>query len=134
MIATRAKMDFGESYMPIKTLANLYASKKCFSAALQVLDEMAIMPLSAEQDSSYQFVLAYSRYEDDLKLQSVENWKYLLNSQRFFRQSAACYFMGSVYLEQGQREEAKKLFARVAERGSESKFANYCKWKLRELE
>jgi hypothetical protein len=133
LITSVAKEQLANKYLPLKALADLYNNKLCYLQALAILDEMKRIPMSPAQDSSYHFKLAYTQYQNNKKAESVETWKMLLASGDFFRQSAACYFTGKALLEEGKKDEAKALFSRVADRPSESKFANYCSYELDKL-
>jgi tetratricopeptide (TPR) repeat protein len=127
LLSIKAKNSLSNNIYPTMQLADLCARKKCFEKALQTLAEIKDSPKSATQDSTYRFHLAYVQYMSGDKKGSVENWKLLLNSGNFFRQSAACYFLGEIYKSQGKAKEAKELFEKVADRASDSKFANFCK-------
>jgi tetratricopeptide (TPR) repeat protein len=130
LLGTKATEMMPGTYEPLNSLANMYAGQKCYNNALSALAQIGKLKLSAKQDSLYHFHLAYVQYMMGNKTASIENWKMLLQSGDFFTQSAACYFLGNIYFEQGKKDKAIDLYKQVAGRASESKFANFCRWKV----
>jgi tetratricopeptide (TPR) repeat protein len=127
LLSLKAREKLGNKYEPLYRLSHLYTRKQFFDQAIPVFDAMAALLKTAEEDSACHFYLAYAQYASGKKAESVQNWKMFTNAGSFSRQSAACYFLGMIYKEQGKKAEAKALFEKVADKPSESKFANFCK-------
>lgn len=130
LISTKAQKSLSNKYDPTIKTASLYAQKSCYDKAVLTLKAMEAIPKTARQDSSYHFQLGYAQYKSGLIAESATSWKMLTNAGSFFRQSAACYFLGQIYKSQGKTAEARALFKQVADHPSESKFANFCSWEL----
>lgn len=89
--------------------------------------------ISTRSDSeSVAFYYAWTLWKLGRKEESISRWRFLLDSEQFFRKSAAAYFIGRYFLDKGEITTANGYFERVSDRANKSKYAMYCKNLLKE--
>ncbi len=133
LLSEKACKVLKDPFDPMLKLIEMYGEHSCFEQANKWLKQMNNLHRNAGQDTTYLFNLAYCQYKSGDKTNAVANWKQLQHCDDFFIQSAACYFLGSYYAEQGKKEEAREVFTRVSGQPSQTKFANLCLNKLNQL-
>lgn len=84
---------------------------------------------SRKQKEDLDFTLAWALQDSGNIKDANQKWLRLTENNDFYIKSAAVYFYGKNLLDQGNREEALKMFKKVSGEASKSKYATYC-WNL----
>jgi tetratricopeptide (TPR) repeat protein len=130
-------------YLYFKTVANdplaayYYAEALAYSHrysdAVKAFEEIDISKMNSKESEDYLFYFAWAAYKSGNYEKSVKYWEKLIDSEEFYYQSAAAYFIGKFYLDKGDKKKAMGYFAKVSEKATESKYATYCWNLLKEL-
>jgi hypothetical protein len=88
--------------------------------------EAAGSSLEGADSENFDFYFAWSLHQNGQREAALPRWERLLFSQEFFKQSAAAWFLGKFYFDNGEKTKGRDYFSQVAARASESKFATMC--------
>jgi hypothetical protein len=64
----------------------------------------------------------YALYQSDEREKALQHFEMLFKSANIFRQQAAKYFMGKIYLKNNNKQEAKNLLDEIISSGYKSKY------------
>ena len=128
LINEHAKNYFRDSFKPLFNCAELHTYYNNHNIAVKIygLIETKNIAKTDDETEKLNFYYAWSLYKNGQKEKSIQKWENLLNSDDFYKKSAAAYFIGNHYQELGNKTEALKYYKLVSDRASDSKYATYC--------
>ncbi len=123
-----AARQFPDRFDPIYLLANTLTYYQNYRRALPLFEriEQAKLAKSTEEIEKLNFSYAWALYRSGQLEAANERWKTLLDSQDFYRKSAAAYFLGNYYFRKKDYQHAIAYFRRVEPDAAKSKYATYC--------
>lgn len=123
-----AARQFPDRFEPSYLLANSLTYYQNYARALPLYEhiEQAKLAKTTEEREKLDFSHAWALYRAGQTDAANERWKTLLDSQDFYRKSAAAYFLGSYYYKKKDYKQAIAYFRRVEADAAKSKYATYC--------
>ncbi len=115
-------------FLPAFNAAETYCYNQRYAAAVAIFTEIENRDyeLDADDKEQYLFYYAWSLHQNDQKEESVKKWEQLLESEDFYKRSAAHWFVGKYYFDQGEKAKGREYFAEMATNPSASKYATMC--------
>jgi len=128
ILTKRAMKKFPEKFEPYYLHAKMLTYYKYYDIAIGIYKTIEKKNLSLDINNfdNYNFLYAWALQDSSKFVEAGKKWKLLLNSKDFYIKSAACYFYGKFLFNKGQKEKAFRIFKKVSEKGSDSKYATYC--------
>lgn len=102
-----------------------------YNKAVNAFASMDLTKATAEELENYYFYYAWAKYKGGDAKGALPLWEQGLKSTDFYIKSAAAYFMGKYHYDAGDKKKAKEYFNLVADKPSESKFANFCSYYIK---
>ena len=116
-------------FLPAFNYAEALTYNHRYKDAITAFAEIKTDSLSGEDMDDLNFYYAWALYNNSDTAGAVKKWEMLLTSENFYCKSAAAYFIGKYFLNQGDKEKAREYFLMVSDRASESKYATLC-WNM----
>lgn len=115
-------------FLPAFNYAEALTYNFRYDDAVKAFDEIKTDTISKSEKENFLFYSAWACYKAGKQEKANEKWEQLLNSDDFYRKSAAAYFLGKYYF--GQDKHSLKAVGYcnlVAADYTKSKYAAYCK-------
>lgn len=115
-------------FIPNFSAAETYTYHKQYKKATAIFQEIesADMSMSEADRENFLFYGAYAYSQNGQRKKADDMWRQLMESEDFYKKSAAHWFVGKYLFDQGKKIEAREVFQNMAGLASESKFATMC--------
>ncbi len=115
-------------FLPHFNTAETYSFNACYANAAKVFAEMESQQTTLDKDDleNFHFYYAWTLHKLGQSEAALAQWKPLLDSDNFYKQSAAAWFTGKYYFDIGEKAKAREFFSLAAARPSDTKFATMC--------
>lgn len=117
-----------QHFIPWFKTAETYCYHQLYGQAAEAFRQLedANLYLEPEDRENVDFYYAWTLYKLDNSSGALARWDRLLDSQDFFKKSAACWFIGKYYFDKGEKIKARDFFSIVADQPGASKYAMMC--------
>ncbi|MEZ4934877.1 MAG: tetratricopeptide repeat protein [Saprospiraceae bacterium] len=117
-----------KTFLPAFNAAEAYCYNRRYDAAVAIFSEIENGDFDLDADDREQFLFynAWSLHQDGQLSASVKIWEQLLDSEDFYKKSAAHWFVGKYYFDQGDKAKGRAYFSKMAVDPSASKYATMC--------
>jgi len=124
-----ALKNYPDKFLNLFSYAEFLTYYHHYSKAIEIYKSILRqnIVMTNSQKEEFNFYYAWALYKSGQNLQSLQYWKKLIDSDNFYRKSAASYFIGLYFYEQKDYSEAKKYFSFVKDTPDKSKYAEFCK-------
>ena len=115
-------------FLPAFNAAETYCYNQRYDAAVTIFSEIENhnFDLDTDDREQYLFYYAWSLHQNDQRKESVNKWEQLLESEDFYKKSAAHWFVGKYYFDQEDKAKGREYFSKMATDPSASKYATMC--------
>jgi tetratricopeptide (TPR) repeat protein len=123
-------------FLPYFNAAETLCFNKCHARAdeaFRLLERQTNLQLEAPDWDNINFYHAWSLHELKRYDEALPYFEKLLESEDFYKRSAACWFIGKRHFDLGNKPKAREYFSMVAGDAAASKFATMC-WEYMGLE
>lgn len=114
-------------FLPAFNYANLLAYNSRYKEAAKAFEEIKTDTITKLEKETLLFCSAWAYYKTGDLTKANERWLQLLNSDDFYKKSAAAYFLGKYYTDKKDTQKAQEYFSLVSGDADKSKYAAYCK-------
>lgn len=127
-ILVHEKFRETKEFLPAFNAAETYTYNHRYDAAVVIFSEIEKRNFDLDTDDREQYLLyyAWALHQNDQKEESVQKWQQLLESEDFYKKSAAHWFVGKYYFDLGDKAKGREYFAKMAVDPSASKYATMC--------
>ncbi|MEO1262171.1 MAG: hypothetical protein AAFZ15_25420 [Bacteroidota bacterium] len=117
-----------KEFLPAFNAAETYTYNQRYDAAVSIFSEIEQQNFALDTDDQeqYLFYYAWALHQNDQQEESTKKWEQLLGSEDFYKKSAAHWFVGKYYFDQGDKSKGREYFAKMAVDPSASKYATMC--------
>lgn len=105
---------------------------KALSLFKKIIEQKILMREDQKEDLYFHY--AWALHKSGQTLKAHQYWKPLIESQDFYKKSAASYFMGKYFYDKKDYDIAKKYFSFVKDNPGKSKYADFCLSMYNEIE
>jgi tetratricopeptide (TPR) repeat protein len=122
LILQRGVRQFRYRCEPLEKFGSFECSIKNYAAAVQFLEDESC---DKNNGPTEQQILnsSFALYKTGAHVAAVKEFSRLLTSKNVFLQQAAQYFTGKIYVEDGRKPEAKKIFSDLAASPAGTKYS-----------
>jgi tetratricopeptide (TPR) repeat protein len=116
-------------FLPFFNAAETLCFNKCHARAdeaFRLLERQTNLPLEAADWDNIHFYHAWSLHQLKRYDEALPFFEKLLESEDFYKKSAACWFIGKRHFDLGDKPKAREYFSMVAGDAAGSKFATMC--------
>ncbi|MCC6723797.1 MAG: hypothetical protein IT258_04765 [Saprospiraceae bacterium] len=116
-------------FLPYFNTAETLCFNKCHARAdeaFRLLEQQTNLQLEATDRDNINFYHAWSLHELKRHDEALPYFEKLLESEDFYKKSAACWFIGKRHFDLGDKPKAREYFSMVAGDAAGSKFATMC--------
>lgn len=116
-------------FLPYFNAAETYCFNKCHARADEAFRQLERLPnlqLDAADRDNINFYHAWSLHQLKRPDEALSYFEKLLESEDFYKKSAACWFIGKRHFDLGDKLRAREYFSKVAGDAASSKFATMC--------
>ena len=117
-----------KEFLPAFNAAETYTYNQRYAAAVAIFSaiEARNFDLDTDDREQYLFYYAWALHQNGQKEESASKWEQLLESDDFYKKSAAHWFVGKYHYDQGDKPKGREYFAKMAVDPSASKYATMC--------
>jgi len=122
-----AAREYPDQYGALFDLAELLTYYRNYRKAVPIYERIQEKSLAKtiEEREKLNFYYAWVLYSTGRIDEANSRWKQLLESEDFYRKSAASYFLGNYHYQRKERKQAGEYFKLVKDQASKSKYANF---------
>ncbi|MCF8247715.1 MAG: hypothetical protein K9J37_21690 [Saprospiraceae bacterium] len=116
-------------FLPYFNAAENYCFNKCYvraDEAFRLLERQPNLQLEPADLDNMNFYHAWTLHQMKRYDEALSLFEKLLESEDFYKKSAACWFIGKRYFDLGQKVKARDYFSKVAGDAAQSKYATFC--------
>lgn len=122
-----AAREYPDQFEALFDLAEVLSYYRNYRKAVPIYERIQEKNLAKtiEEREKLNFYYAWVLYSTGQIDEANNRWKQLLNSENFYRKSAASYFLGNYHYLRKENKQAGEYFKRVKDQASKSKYANF---------
>jgi hypothetical protein len=123
-----ALKNYPDRFLNLFNYAEFLTYYHHYSKAIEIYKSILTqnIAMNDSQKDEFNFYYAWALHKSGQGLQSLQYWKKLVNSENFYRKSAASYFLGKYFFEKKDFLQARKYFSFVKDKPDKSKYAEFC--------